>query len=200
MIESVPILGLGHPRTGTGYVGKLLESWGLEVGHEEHKRDGIVSWLLTKPIGPYMWQKGFNSRPEYQHLIYNVRDPRTSLPSIVYTESTNLDSMRFRRRFLKLNNNSVLENAIDSIIGFHEIIMNLNPFLFRIEYDHESLYNYLNKDYNIKYVEHTEKFNTRKHKTFEEMVEHLNEPSQQHIDRLNKFCEEVGYESIYFKT
>ena len=56
-MNHVEILGLGHTRTGTGYTSKVLSDWGLDVGHEVMRKHGIVSWLLVKPKGPYMWQQ-----------------------------------------------------------------------------------------------------------------------------------------------
>ena len=40
--EVKKILVVGHPRTGTGYAAKLLQSWGLDVQHEKMGKDGTV--------------------------------------------------------------------------------------------------------------------------------------------------------------
>ena len=86
--ESKLILGLGHPRTGTGYTSNLLKTWGLDVGHEKMGADGIIAWQLVSDIEPRIFMEDFDSsRYTYKYLIYNVRDPRGSIPSIALTEN-----------------------------------------------------------------------------------------------------------------
>ena len=38
----INILGLGHPRTGTGYTSALCRLWGLSIGHERLENDGRI--------------------------------------------------------------------------------------------------------------------------------------------------------------
>ena len=197
----VEILGLGHPRSGTGYTSKLCKLWGLEVGHEVIKKHGTVAWLLTKQTGPYMWMRTISKRPEYNHLVYNTRDPLTALPSVVYTENTNRDSFNFRKSFIVMNSNNPIENAIDSIVGFHNIIMDLKPnVVFKIETEQKKLFDYLSKHYDIKYIEHVEKENTRQHKSFEDMIQQYGIPSKDHIEKINKYCKDCGYNEIKFEV
>ena len=77
--QKIKILGLGHPRTGTGFTSSILNSWGLEVGHEKLERDGVVAWQLAVENGPWPYMADFPN-VESEILIYNVRDPRTSIP------------------------------------------------------------------------------------------------------------------------
>ena len=224
-MRHVEILGLGHPRTGTGYTSKVLSDWGLDVGHETSGKMGIVSWLLVKPKGPYMWQSGFDRRPTYNHLVYNVRDPKTALASITYTESPpcdrdgyswdgtqfyteyervvknfNYDSTYFRKQFIGLNNNNPVENAIDSICQFHDMIMNCRPNIkYRIEDEEERLFNYMKIQYpTIKFKPHPNPENTRKHKSFENMCREFPTPSLKHQQRINEYAEENKYEKVKF--
>ena len=222
----VPILGVGHPRTGTGFTSKILSKWGLDVGHETLGKDGIVSWFLSFPTGSYLWQKEFKRRPEYNHLIYNVRNPRESLASIVYTETPHIIqstferdgesfvietepveridfiSHRYRQAHLGgMQNKNPIENAIRSICGFNTIIRDIKPDVtYRIEDQDKLLYEYLEKHYDdIEYVEHKTAENTRKHCSFAEMLYDFGPPRDVYVDSINEFCLEHGYKEIKFK-
>ena len=220
----VEILGLGHPRTGTGYTSKVLSDWGLDVGHEAMGKQGIVSWLLVKPKGPYLsWHKGFDRRPTYDHLVYNTRDPKTALASIVYTETPpcdkdgtswcgtkyyqnydhsnfDYDSTYFRKQFIGLNSDNPVENAIDSICQFHEMILRCRPNVqYRIENEEQKLFNYFKSVYSdIQYIEHPDKENVRKHNSFERMADVFPTPSKQHIERINHYAMACGYDKVEF--
>lgn len=221
----VPILGVGHPRTGTGYTSKILRKWRLDVGHELIGKDGIVSWFLTFDAPTYLWQREFNRRPDYNHLIYNVRNPRDSLPSIVYTETPHVimtefekegDSFvietepviakdfishRYRQAHLGgMQNKNPIENAIRSICGFNDIIRDLKPnMVYRIEDQDKLLYDYFKLHYDdIYYVDYQTPYNTRKHSSFEQMLSDFGRPRDVYIDAINEYCFEHGYKEIKF--
>lgn len=224
----VPILGVGHPRTGTGFTSAILRKWGLDVGHEWIGKDGIVSWFLSIDAHSYLWQREFNGvgRPKYDHLIYNVRNPRESLASIVYTETPHVIKSKFGKEgdafvvetepvekidFIShrwrqahlggMQNENPIENAIRSVCGFNAIIKKLKPDVtYRIEDQAELLYEYLEKHYDdIHYVEHKKAENTRRHSPFEEMLYDFGPPRDVYIDSINEFCIEHGYKEIKFK-
>jgi hypothetical protein len=222
----VPILGIGHPRTGTGYTSKILRKWGLDVLHENIGKDGIVSWFLVFETGPFLWQNQFSHRPAYDHLIYNVRNPRESLASIVYTETPHtihsnfekqgdtfvvntsprqrLDFISHRWRSARIHGmeqKNPIESAIVSICAFNDMINYLKPDVtYRIEDQDKLLYEYLEKHYDdITYVEHRKAENTRNHSPFEEMLYDFGPPRDQYIDKINEFCFEHGYKEIKFK-
>ena len=95
--KKVLILGVGHPRTGTGFTASILSSWGLRIGHEKLMEDGIVAWQHVIENGPWPWIKHTDKlKPEI--LIYNVRNPKDSIPSIVFTEDVRPESLKFRIR------------------------------------------------------------------------------------------------------
>ena len=222
----VPILGIGHPRTGTGYTSKILRKWGLDVLHENIGKDGIVSWFLAFETGPFLWQNQFSHRPAHDHLIYNVRNPRESLASIVYTETPHtiysnfekqgdtfvvntsprqrLDFISHRWRSARIHGmeqKNPIESAIVSICAFNDMINYLKPDVtYRIEDQDKLLYEYLEKHYDdITYVEHRKAENTRNHSPFEEMLYDFGPPRDQYIDKINEFCFEHGYKEIKFK-
>tara|TARA_B110000503_G_scaffold45201_1_gene73781 strand:+ start:700 stop:1437 length:738 start_codon:yes stop_codon:yes gene_type:complete len=221
----VPILGIGHPRTGTGFTAVSLQRWGLDVLHENIGKDGIVSWFLTFPYGPYLWQHQFLKRPNYDHLIYNVRNPITSLSSIVYTETPHairsgfekngevfvvntkpiikhdFISHRFRSAYINgIVRENPIESAIRSICGFNDIIRDLKPFTYRIEDQSKLLYKYLKYDYDhIHWVDDQIPYNTREHSSFEKMLSDFPPVMDVYADMINLYCLEHGYEEIKFK-
>jgi hypothetical protein len=54
-MESLPFLITGVPRSGTGYMAKLMQALGYDVGHEIIRPHGISSWLWAadSPTVPY---------------------------------------------------------------------------------------------------------------------------------------------------
>jgi len=192
------ILGLGHPRTGTGYTAKLLQSWGLDVNHEEMGKDGTVDWSLA--TGKSLWQdvdlKGWN----WQHIIYCVRDPKQSIPSIVYTEDVGNASEKFRNKKVPIIGSNKIAKAIDSLYKWNKIILGIKPdLIYRIEDESELLFNYL-KDNGIELEWSDEiigkKQNTRKHPSWEEMIVEFGDLSVNTKRKLNLYCKSFGYDTI----
>mgnify|MGYP001101801554 FL=1 len=164
--------GLGHPRTGTGYTAKLLQSWGLDVGHEKMGKDGTVDWSLV--AGKSLWQdvdlKAFN----WQHIIYCIRDPKESIASIVYTENTGGLSEEFRDKHGVKNNTNPIISAINSLYKWDGLISKIGPnVIFRIEDEGEDLFKYLESaGIKVKWDETIlgKKQNTREHPNWDEMI------------------------------
>jgi len=194
------ILGIGHPRTGTGYTAKLLQTWGLEVGHEKILNDGIVAWQLLKSKGPYPYLKNIFERPTFSCLIYNLRDPSESLPSIVFTENKHKSSYEFRSQIYPLNGKNSIEDAIESVVKFDELARKLAPsFTYRIEDEDFLLFNYLKskKKFKIKYKKLDKIVNRRKHKSFDEMIKKFGAPSEEHQTIINVFAQKYGYNKVF---
>jgi hypothetical protein len=198
------VLGVGHPRTGTGYTTKLLKSWGLNVGHEVLEDDGIVAWQLVISQGPwpYMEKYGDNLNADFKVKIYCVRDPRQSLPSIVYTENTNKISFDYRasKTGRALIGNQ-LENAIKLLLAWDQKIMDeINPnIVYRIEHDSKMLYDRLVESglQLTEHVELNERVNSRNHKSFEEMIEEFPNIAKSTIDGINDYCQRYGYAKLF---
>lgn len=196
------ILGLGHPRTGTGYTHTILNSWGLKVGHEKMQRDGIVAWQLVDPIGPWPFMKEIKEGDVYAYdfIIYNVRDPKTSIPSIVFSETKSEEHRRVKFGIDNTIENRV-EYAITSILEFDKLIRKRKPkFTYRIEDQSKDLFNFLEEQgLNVKWNESllNKKYNARKHDGWEALEEDLKNvrPSLKH--KINLFCIRYGYPSLF---
>ena len=188
------ILGVGHPRTGTGYTAKLLQSWGLDVGHEVMGEHGTVDWSLSAG-GQSLWQDANFKDFEWKHIIYCVRDPRESIPSIVYTEDIIESSKSFRAREFSIKDKHPVLFAINSIIQLDRIVrMSINPsFILKIEDGAEKLFSELQDSLEITW---SDKFvnisqNKREHPNFKEMIKEYG--GEEYLKALNRYCKIYGY-------
>ena len=200
-VEKKLILGVGHPRTGTGFTSKLLQTWGLEVGHETMGKDGIVAWQLTVKEGPWPFISE-NYQYDYQYVIYCVRDPRKSLPSIVYTENTKETSFNYRKSNIKrVMLGNPVENAIRMLIEWDRLIYkNRKPnLIYRIEYDSKNLYDFLiQKELRLsEYQPIDVPINSREHKSFEEMLQEYPKIGNNFKNEINSYCEKYGYDKLF---
>jgi len=195
------ILGVGHPRTGTGYTAKLLQSWGLDVGHEKMGEHGTVDWSLA-PASKSIWIGGVDFREwDWEHIIYCIRDPRTSIPSIVYTENVGKTSENFRKEMGVSPTSSKIGDAIMSIIKWDEYIRKLNPnLIFRIEDESKKLFDYLdNKDIDVKWNDSIigNPQNTRDHKTWDDLIKEEQYVGNLYKKKINRFCDIYGYDPLF---
>ena len=192
------ILGLGHPRTGTGYTAKLLQSWGLDVKHEKMGKVGTVDWSLA--AGKSLWQdadlKGWN----WQHIVYCVRDPKQSIPSIVYTENIGEASEKFRKEMGVRGGSNPIVSAINSLYKWDQLISELEPnLIFRIEDESEDLFKYLeNAGIEVKWDETIlgKKQNTREHPSWDEMIAEFGDIPGRAKIKLNGYCRKYGYQPL----
>ena len=198
------ILGLGHPRTGTGYTHKILKSWGLKVGHEKMEADGIVAWQLVDQKGP--WPFISRVKPDnaykWETIIYNVRDPKTSIASIIFSENKSKQSVKFRSEKLGIDlTGNRVEAAIRSILEFDKRITAMRPsFTYRIEDQSEELFNFLkSKNYEIQWddTDVNKKYNARKHPDLSEIEEEFNSVDRILRKRINRYCRKYGYPNLY---
>lgn len=187
------ILGLGHPRTGTGYTTKVLQQMGLDIGHERYGKDGIVAWqyAIGKPYEILHHKLRDKDEPEYDFLLYNVRDPKKSLASIVYTVGRH--AWGVIDRVLDLPDDiSRTERAIISITTFDKLILKRKPdLIWRIEDSPSLIQKELGIDKQIEY--NTEVYNARPHKS----LETLQRPRDSYIEMINEFCVKYNYDKMF---
>ena len=199
------ILGIGHPRTGTGYTSKLLNSWGLRVSHEEMLDDGMICWQFTNHNNqdlPYYLLKDKSLRREnysFDTIIYNVRNPLYSLPSIIYTEKSSLE---YRSKFVNIDTTqNILSQAIDSLIGWDGLVKNNHVHvIYRIEDQHKFLFDNLKQKYdNIvwdkSWVNKT--YNERYHLSFDSILKLIKDVDKNKLDQVNAYCVKYGYNPIF---
>lgn len=192
------ILGLGHPRTGTGYTAKLLQSWGLDVGHEKLGEHGTVDWSLA--AGQSLWQAVKLQDWTWQHSIYCVRDPKEAIPSIVYTEDIQSHSIDFRKENGVIVSVNPIVTAINSITKWDHLISLLEPeIIYRIEDEGQELFEHLKSmGIGIKWSDAVlgQKQNTRTHKSWDEMIAEFGEVPAKSKIRINQYCRKYGYDLV----
>lgn len=82
------VLVVGHPKSGTGYMAKLLQAHGLGVGHERMGRNGIASWMfaaVTTSV-PHSFDGSARALFEFHYVLHVVRHPLPVIASTAYTE------------------------------------------------------------------------------------------------------------------
>jgi len=198
--KSKLVLGVGHPRTGTGYTAKLLQSWGLDVGHEKMGKHGTVDWSLGSGEKS-LWQNVDFKECEWQHIIYCIRDPKMSIPSIVYTENVGNSSQEFRKNYGVKDESNPIVSAINSIHMWDLLISQLNPnVIFRIEDESEKLFQYLKESkITVNWNEEIlgKKQNTREHPGWEDMISEFGDISGKEKIKINTFCRRHGYRLLF---
>ena len=198
--RKVKILGLGHPRTGTGFTAKLLQSWGLDVGHEEVGKDGIIAWQLAVDKGPWIYLNDFQNNLEPELIIYNVRDPLTSIASIIFTENVKEESINFRiKKGGVIKSTNKIEMAINSILRWDRLITAKQPaFIYRIEDQEKELFDFLkSKDLDISYAPSTGKVNERDHDGLEGLENEKRAVRPSVKRKFNDFCLKYGYKPFF---
>lgn len=192
------ILGLGHPRTGTGYTAKLLQSWGLDVGHEKMGKDGTVDWSLA--AGKSLWQDVDIKDFDWKHIVYCVRDPKKAIPSSVYTEDIQSHSIDFRKENGVVVKENPIVTAINSIARWEHLISLLEPeIIYRIEDEGQELFEHLKSmGVGVEWSDEVlgQKQNTRAHKSWEEMIAEFGEIPAKSKIRINQYCRKYGYDLI----
>jgi hypothetical protein len=194
------ILGVGHPRTGTGYTAKLLQSWGLDVGHETLGNDGTVDWSLV-PGGKSLWQDVDFKDYDWNYIIYCVRDPRMSIPSIVYTEDIKSMSKEFRLKSGVVNDFNPIVVAIESILKWDKFADQLKPnFTYRIEDQGEHLFKFLETEglsvqFDASVIGDAQ--NTREHPAWDMLLLEYPNIRTRYKNMINAFCEKHGYANLF---
>ena len=89
------IVGLGHPRCGTGFTASLLQQHGRDVGHEELGADGIVSWMQVAKRSSPPWGATLTDYPSDTSVFLVARSPLAALNSVA-TENQQIRSIGFR--------------------------------------------------------------------------------------------------------
>lgn len=208
MIHNVGILGVGHPRTGSKMLQILLNSWGLATTHEGHSIHGIISWQFATdadaPLPAYrldeVSQKVQPRDYTFENIIYHIRDPFYSIPSIALTETF---SLKFRSKWgnFEISENRV-ENTIKSILAWDKLILEKNPdIIFRIEYDTQKLFDFIKNVYgdgvSMNTSEWDNKHNKRNHQGWDVLMNELEQVDVSLLEEMNNFCHKYGYKKIF---
>jgi hypothetical protein len=143
-------------------------------------------------------------QPEAEVLIYNTRDPKYTITSMVYTVwDPGSEVNRIMRDLGWTPSANPIDQSIDSICLFDDTIRKLKPDIcYRIEDPDKELWDQLNsKLFDLgAYVPHSQPENTRPHASFTSMVQQFGPPSYCHQRQLDLFCKRHGYPLIKWLT
>lgn len=126
------ILVTGCGRSGTGYMAECLQQAGLDVGHERLGADGISSWLWAAPFGPYPVYHTQVSRPKFDVILHQVREPLATIGSaMTFREET----WRFIRRWVPIDKDwGILKQACHYWYWWNTRVKQLRPTMrYRVE-------------------------------------------------------------------
>jgi len=213
------ILGVGHPRCGSGYTASLLEALGLEVGHEKLLGNGIVSWMFAVDRdAPWALNDGARSRrfKHFKNIVRFVRNPVDSVPSIIRDDLRSSESKEFRRdcilEALGIDVDSyptALERAVASLVYWDDLVSEMNPKLtFRVEDEEAKLIDFVcekvesagrPKDQSLYPKKNVNKDKLYKGQSYSKPAVSLSDFSE--IDsmllvKLNAYCRRYGYETF----
>lgn len=83
MTSNMFVVGLGHPRCGTGFFSGLLSGSGLDVGHEKLGTNGIVSWILAGGRRCVPWGYSLPLKRSHHRKILVARSPLSAIRSVM---------------------------------------------------------------------------------------------------------------------
>ena len=129
-MKAKPILVLGHPRSGTSYMAKLMQSFGIDIRHEKMGKHGISDWMFAVRSDDKPWGKKSNINTEFNHIIHIHPNPWRALNSVSFKENLAPKSVAFRRRFINLPESyNIVDIAVESLIEWNELIEKWHPDL-----------------------------------------------------------------------
>lgn len=200
------ILGLGHPKTGTGFTAHLLDNNGLAIGHEKIKRDGMVSWLACVNRDDAPWNnKNYKDLPSDTKKFLITRSPLDSMVSI-FAENKNELSFSWRRKVIfeefgvDITDPSIgigdISVAVASLFYWYKLCMIHNPeFVYRVDRveDDKILSQFVKKNIMRKRRVYKNSHPER-HKGFSFDISDVNNLSDTWINNLIEMCLILGYE------
>lgn len=81
------LLITGCARSGTTYIADVLQSCGLDIGHEVMGRDGCSSWFMCVEAKKFPWKNRPSAyRIHFDHIFHQVRNPLDVISSVYATE------------------------------------------------------------------------------------------------------------------
>ena len=187
----VLLINIGHPRTGTGYMTTLYQAFGLNIGHEVLKSDGISDWAfcfdhLSSWTSPDLTFAQF--KPKY--LTYNVRDPWTAIPSIHFTIE---NAIAKRSEVINLNAYSGINRAVFSLLEFDRQVRTNRQvdYVIRIEHAADDI---LNIPFMTEGQVPIDKYNTRPHRDL--TLEEWKSVDEELLTELDGYCQRYGYPTV----
>ncbi len=129
-LRTYPLLVLGHPRSGTGFMAQALTVLGCDVGHEEMGAAGTSSWMFAAQADavPYTTDGTTSLDVDFERVIHVVRSPEKVIASMAFTSLPDLRSTNFMSRYIRLDTSvGVVEQAVQTWLGWNKLIAARRP-------------------------------------------------------------------------
>lgn len=192
--QQLRLLITGHPRSGTTYMARLMQAYGLDVCHEKLGADGISSWMFAVqeatnvPYGDGSVRRAF----DFETIVHVVRHPLKVLASSMQTEAEG--SLEFRRRWSKVPAGyNAHEEAVHILLAWDRLVQRQKPTVtVRVEDAADVLPAALGLGEPVKALP-ARNINTRKHGplAWKELREHLR---PELAEQLQAYAERHGYD------
>lgn len=199
---------IGHPRSGTGYMSKLFQYFGFEVGHERVWKHGVSAWQFTvdtESIPP--WCKSKRGNYDFKYIIHVVRNPKNAIPSIFYTEDTRKASREYRQFHLfenglsNLNKKSEVSHSLASYREWNNLIQLKNDvdLTVNVESAEEKVESFLIENgYEVNKNESKKpstNYNSRKHRDWSS-IDFSGVDKNEKVF-MNSFCKTYNYDPCF---
>jgi len=127
------ILIIGHPKCGTGYISKLFQNWGYDIGHEQMGKDGISSWMMTVNAEKYPFPNPLLKYYNFENIICILRHPLKSIQTIHAVSDQNKICKEFREKYIgKIDNNS-FNGACKSYLKWNKLAIKKSNLIINVE-------------------------------------------------------------------
>ena len=200
------LLGLGHPKTGTGFTANLLTHNGIPVGHEVIKERGMISWLSVVDRDDTPWGvPSYKAMPEDTCVFLVTRSPISSILSVIGENKIPI-SFKWRRKVIleefgvdicskKIGKGPVAQ-AVGSLFYWYELCKT-HPlsYIYRVDIVEQDLdlSEFLHKEIRRgPEVETNSK--PERHNWNHFVMEDLNYLTPQWVRNLQDMCDWLGYE------
>lgn len=113
-------LVVGHPRSGTGYMAKLFQAYGFDVGHERMGEDGISAFQYAADAEA-PWTHCRRGAYKFGTVIHVVREPRKVIASAAATLHN--ASWEYMHRFVSFPCDACsVARAVWTWVGWNKLI------------------------------------------------------------------------------
>jgi len=126
---------IGHGNCGTGFMSKILQSIGFDIGHEYMGKDGMSCWCwsVTDKDNDYPFGIKYKDRYKFANIIIAIRNPLDAIQTINYRANKSRLSRKFREKHLKIKffPDDYNSSAI-SYLKWYELIFKNHPDAIKI--------------------------------------------------------------------
>ena len=198
------LVGLGHPRCGTGFTASLLQHADLKVGHERKREDGIVSWCLASEAERVPWGHALGVLRRSFDVFCVARAPLSAIPSIV-PEIKRPRTYNFMKKTInQIHGDEVLPRASEddflkaalSYCYWYDLCLSLKPeMIFKVEVatDDEALSDYVGRA--VKRTERVRRNHKSDHEKPDISSDDYRQLPQDVLTMLSDTSQKLGYEA-----